>query len=447
MEQITLPYLSQPASWWRLDNGHQILVIPKAGEVVHWHTLVRAGSLCEDDSNNGVSHFLEHLMFKGTPRYPAGRFDRMLEAVGARVNASTSKDFTQYFITLPAGKHGEYSRMALELHADMLLNASLPESEIGPPFTIANPPAEKRERMVVIEEIKMGMDNPWRQAVKQLNELLYPTHPYRREVIGTAEVIATIPQKAIHDYYRRWYQPANMVTIVSGDFDPQQICDEIAQAFDFPSPSPLPSLAFTSELPPAEPRILRTTAPLNVSYILLAFLGPQANDLRTSIALDVISLILGEGNSSRINQRLVEQLPDSPFIEAGTTHWSYRDNSNLLCFGIARPDSVDSAFELLSAEVANLSREIPSIAEIAKAVTRLEASFAAQAETAIGLCSGISDSMALLNNPSAYTDYLPVLHSISVEEIAATISRILSTEKLCAVLVAPAEKEISCPTA
>lgn len=441
MQQISLPYLRQPANWWQMENGHQILLIPKAGEVVHWHTVVRAGSLYENNTNNGISHFLEHLMFKGTPCYPAGKFDRMLEAVGARVNASTSKDFTQYYITLPAGNNGDFSRMALELHADMLLNAALPESEIGPPFTIESPPAEKRERMVVIEEIKMGMDNPMRQAMQQLNELLYPTHPYRREVIGTAEIIASIPQQTIVDYYRQWYQPANMITIVSGDFAAQQICDEIAQAFNFPSPTPLPIMNFAAELPPAEPRIIRTVAPLNVSYILLAFLGPPASDLRTGIALDVISLILGEGDSSRINQRLVEQLPNSPFFEAGTAHWSHRESSNLLCFGVARPDASEEAFDLLRAEIARLQQEVPTAAEIAKAVTRLETSFAAQAETTAGLCGGIADSMARLNNPAAYIDYLPILKSLTADEISAAITRILADSQLCAVLVAPAGKD------
>ncbi|HEY3380073.1 MAG TPA: insulinase family protein, partial [Armatimonadota bacterium] len=174
--QITLPYLRHPAWWATLDNGHQVIVIHKPGDVVHLHTVVRTGSVNESDENTGVSHFLEHLMFKGSERFPAGAFDRILEGIGGRVNASTSKDFTQYYITIPKGTDGEYYRLALDLHADMLLHAALPDSEIGPPFEVNNPNVtEKRERMVVIEEIKMGRDNPWRQSVQRLSELLYPT--------------------------------------------------------------------------------------------------------------------------------------------------------------------------------------------------------------------------------------------------------------------------------
>ena len=443
MEHVLLPYLSQPACWKTLENGHQILVIPKAGEVVHLHTVVRTGSIHETDDNTGVSHFLEHLMFKGTPRFPAGAFDRMLEGIGARVNASTAKDLTQYFITVPLGSNGDYFHLALDLHADMLLNSLLPEEEIGPPFDAANPLVvdKKRERMVVIEEIKMGMDNPWRQAIKQLNELLYPTHPYHREVIGTAQVIASIPRQAIVDYYRTWYQPSNMITILAGDFEPEVTIDEVAAAFTYPTPQPTPLPQFLPETPQNAPCIMRNALPLNVSYVLLGFLGPPAQQLREAIALDVLSLILGEGNSSRLQQRLVEQLPNTPFIEAGAAHWGYRESSNVLGFGIARPDGAEEAFDLLRAEVDLLHAEPPSTEEIEKAVTRLEASFAAQAETASGICGGLADSMSRLNTPSFYTEYLPILRSLSRDELAACTAAYLPSAHLCAVIVAPEGKD------
>ncbi|HHX41731.1 MAG TPA: insulinase family protein, partial [Armatimonadetes bacterium] len=84
IREVVLPYLARPAGMATLDSGHTVVVIPKPGDVVHLHTVVRVGSALEDDRTNGISHFLEHLMFKGTPRYPAGDFDRILEGMGAR---------------------------------------------------------------------------------------------------------------------------------------------------------------------------------------------------------------------------------------------------------------------------------------------------------------------------------------------------------------------------
>ena len=437
-EQVDLPYLRQPAVWSTLDNGHQIITIHKPGEVAHLHTVVRTGSINETDENTGVSHFLEHLMFKGTERFPAGTFDRLLESIGARVNASTSKDYTQYFVTLPKGLDGDYYRLALDLHADMLLNALLPEEEIGPPFDASNPQVtEKRERMVVIEEIKMGHDNPWRQAVSTLGELLYPTHPYRREVIGTAEVIAAIPRDAIMHYYRTWYQPANMVTIATGDLEPKKLLREIARNFAFSAPLPISHPVYSTEQPPKAPRAKQLTAPLNVAYVVLGYLGPASDDLRATIALDVLSLVLGEGLSSRLQLRLIEQLPDTPFFDAGSTHWTLRDSSNVLAYGIVRPDAAEQAQALLLEQVNHLRTTPPSGEELDKAVTRLEASFAAQAETASGLAYGIADSMARLNNPSGYVNYLPTLRSLTRDDLAQIAAEYLAPESVCTVTVAP----------
>jgi zinc protease len=436
-EQVRLPYLRQPAWWTVLKTGHQIIVVPKPGDVVHLHTVVRTGSVNETDADTGISHFLEHLMFKGTARYPAGAFDRILEGVGARINASTSRDWTQYYATLPKGDAGAYYYLALDLHADMLLHAALPDEEIGPPFDPAQPPADKRERAVVLEEIKMGRDNPWRQALQRLTELLYPTHPYRREVIGTAQVVAGVPRATIEGYYRTWYQPSNMITILCGDFEPEAAIAEVAQYFAFPDAQPVAHPAFPAEAPPAAPRRDRLTMPLNVAYVVLGFLGPPSVELKATIGLDVLSLILGEGLSSRLHQRLVEGLPNTPFFDVGSTHWTYRDSSNVLGYGIVRPDAAEEAFDLLCGEVRRLHAEPPTAEELDKAVTRLEAQFAAQAETSAGIAVAIADSMARLNNPSNYIDYLEILHSLTRDDLAAYAAAYLPDTALCAVTVGP----------
>jgi len=438
MHEVALPFLERPARWATMENGHQIFAIVKPGSVVHLHTVVRTGSVNETEENTGVSHFLEHLMFKGTERFPAGQFDRMLEGLGARVNASTSKDFTQYFVTLPDNADHSHYRLALDLHADMLLHAALPEEEIGPPFDPENPRVtEKRERMVVIEEIKMGRDNPWRQAIIALNEQLYPNHPYRREVIGTAEVIAGIPRASIYNYYRAWYQPSNMVTIVTGELEPERVIAEVAEHFTFHGVEPVLHPGFPPEGSPPAPRIERLSNPLNVGYIAMGFLGPASSDLRATVALDMLSLILGEGISSRLHQRLLEQLRDTPFFGVGSTHWTYRDSSNVLAYGIARPDAVEEAYNLLQHEVVRLQQEPPAMREFEKAVTRLETQFAAQTETAAGLSVAVADSMARLNDPTGYVNYLDVLRGITRDDLGHFAGMYLSAEHHCAVTVSP----------
>ena len=155
MKTINYMYLTKPVEVYERENGHTIVLAHKEGELVNVSTWVKTGSINENDKNNGISHFLEHLMFKGTSKHEAGYFDRTLEAKGAIVNAATWKDYTFYYVTLPKGENCRDLNLAIELHADMMLDPVLPYDEIGAPFDLNEEVKVKRERHVVIEEIRM----------------------------------------------------------------------------------------------------------------------------------------------------------------------------------------------------------------------------------------------------------------------------------------------------
>src|SRR5262249_25897346 len=156
-ELVTIPYLREKGIHKTYDNGYQFVHVPKKGDVFNISTWVKTGSIHEDDRNNGVSHFLEHLMFKGTERFKPGEFDKAMESMGAIINAATWKDFTFYYITGPKGEQNKNFEKALDMHADMLLCSTLPDEEIGETHDPHDPnsKANKRERGVVIEEIGM----------------------------------------------------------------------------------------------------------------------------------------------------------------------------------------------------------------------------------------------------------------------------------------------------
>ena len=170
--------------------------------MVNVSSWVKTGSINEDDKNNGISHFLEHLMFKGTHKHPAGEFDHILEARGAIVNAATWKDYTFYYVTLPKGENNENFNLAIELHADMMTNPQIPDYEMGAPFDVNDKNVtDKRERHVVIEEIRMRKDQPWTKVYNATNHAMYTNHPYKRDVIGTPEIISQVSQEEIMNYY------------------------------------------------------------------------------------------------------------------------------------------------------------------------------------------------------------------------------------------------------
>ena len=204
---------------YKLDNGQTVVIEQvKNNPIVTIDTWIKTGSINEDDSNSGISHFLEHLFFKGTETHPTGDFDKILESKGAITNAATSKDFTHYYITISS----KYFDKALELHADMLLHPKVPIKEI------------EKERKVVLEEIAKDANSPVNICYENLNNLLYTTHPYKRKVIGSAKVVENVSREEILNYYKQHYAPSNMTTIIIGDVDPQHALAEIKKDFNKP---------------------------------------------------------------------------------------------------------------------------------------------------------------------------------------------------------------------
>ena len=202
-----------------LPSGQKVIIKEvKDNAIVKIDTWINTGAINEDDKTTGISHFLEHLFFKGTQKYPTGTMDKILDSKGAVVNAGTSKDYTHYYIQIPS----EYFDLALELHADMLQNPLIPRKEL------------ERERPVVIEEISKTKDSPTSRMFDNLYSVIYSksNHPYKRNVIGKKEVIETVTREEILDYYNKFYTPDAYTTVIVGDVDKQEALKKVADAFE-----------------------------------------------------------------------------------------------------------------------------------------------------------------------------------------------------------------------
>ena len=202
---------------YKLKSGQNVII-----KETHDHpaviidTWIKTGSVDETSENNGVAHFLEHLFFKGSKKYPGNAFSEITDSKGGITNAATSKDFTHYYIEIPS----QYFETALDLHADMLLNPLIPKDEL------------EKERLVVIREISMTKDSPYRILYNNMFKRFYPTHPYGREVIGTEKIISAIPREEIFKFYEKNYSPSNMTTIVVGDIKSKDVLKSIEKHFN-----------------------------------------------------------------------------------------------------------------------------------------------------------------------------------------------------------------------
>ena len=281
----------------KLKSGQTVIVKQVSDNpTVTINTWIKTGSINEDDKNSGVAHFLEHLFFKGTEKNPAGTFDRLLESKGANTNAATSKDYTHYYITIPSKDFD----LALSLHSDMLLNPLIPRKEL------------EKERLVVLEEISKGKDSPTNVMWENLFSLIYssqePKHPYFRPVIGKKEVIETITREEILDFYNKFYTPSNMTTVIVGDVEPDEAIKKTQEYFAQKNGT---KEAYKVVYPKIKPfdKILRINKEMDINraYMVIAFKAPKLEDSKESYALDVLSVILGDSKSSRLNQTLKEQ--------------------------------------------------------------------------------------------------------------------------------------------
>lgn len=424
---VKYPYLTQEVEIFERENGHKVVLAHKEGDLVNVSSWVKTGSINEDDKNNGISHFLEHLMFKGTHKHKAGEFDKVLEAKGAIVNAATWKDYTFYYVTLPKGEGGKDLDLAIELHADMMLDPILPDFEIGSAFDLSDTEVkEKRERHVVIEEIRMRKDQPWTKVYNACNFNMYTKHPYKRDVIGTPEIISQVTREDIMNYYQTFYSPKNITTIIVGDFDREEILKKVEEEFDFKGRPNAEKYENEIDEPIVETKHIENKAHVNTGYAMFGWLGPKASDLKSTIALDIISIIFGDGNSSRLYQNLVEKQPEPIFNMINSEHYQFKDGDNFFIQANFKPEKKDLAIELVKNELATLLANQIRTAEVEKAKKKIKSRFAYAAETVSEIGETIGYYMTVCDDLKLVEEYLIDLESITIDDLNNTIKKYIN---------------------
>ena len=276
-----------------LPNGlHLVVREDHRAPVVVSQIWYRVGSVDEPPGLTGISHVLEHMMFKGTERLKPGEFSRIIAENGGRENAFTSRDYTAYFQQL------EKSRLAIsfELEADRMRNLRLTEAEF------------QKEIRVVMEERRLRTDDrPEGLAGEKFFATAYPQHPYGHPIIGWMADLERLTVKDLGDWYRRWYVPNNATVIVVGDVKPREVV-ELAKRYFGPIPAGrIERKAIPPAPPQTEPRRAEVRAPAQVPYFVMGYHVPALTSGAESepYALSVLAGVLSGGDSARLPQNLV----------------------------------------------------------------------------------------------------------------------------------------------
>ncbi len=434
-EQVPYPYLEKPLSVYTFENGHKAILAYKKSPLINISSWTKTGSINENNENNGVSHFVEHLLFKGTTKYKAGCFDRAMEQNGGIINAATWKDYTFYYINIPK----EHFDLALEMHADMMVDALFPVEEIGSTFDPKGiEPEDKRERYVVIEEIRMGEDNNWRKVYKNLNSAMYEKHPYKREVIGTSDIIANISQEEIIRYYKTFYTPENITTIIVGEFDEEKTIKAIIDNFKFKDNSNIKKAIADERIPELKiknPKTVVDYAQINTGYLMMGALCDSAKNLKETIALDLISTILGDGKSSRLYTNLIEKASKPYFYQIESCHYQFKDGDNFFIEANFDPSKKDEAIK----EIKYYLKELKNIKEdeIYKAKKRSKVNFAQDSEMVADIADTIGYYATVCEDISLADKYLKTLDEIDCKYLQTIVDKYLNPDDMSISLLLP----------
>lgn len=401
-----------------LSNGLTVYLVPcKEVPVVALQAWIRVGSALESESEAGISHVVEHMLFKGTRRRGVGEIALEIEAAGGDINAWTDFNNTGYHVVIAS----RYFQTGLDVLADALQHPSFDAAELD------------RERQVVLEEMQQGEDSPHRVNFQQLFELAFSKHPYGRPVIGRRDSVLAITRKDLQDFHRRWYAPNNLRFIVVGDFEPSEALKKIRQAFRSKRRN-VPRRPHFVEPPQERPRLAIGAAAIRDAYLLLGFHVPGIGH-PDAATLDLAATILGQGESSRLNQRVLRdrQVVTDVSAYAYTPH----DEGLMVVGATASPDRLCEATDALLGETYRLAFEEVSDEEVRKAFVLLEGATVLQRETVQGQARRVGYYAYAVGDPSYEEEYLRQLAEVTPAGLRRVMAKYLTPHNLCLSSVVP----------
>jgi len=285
---------------FQLENGLNLFIKEMhSSPVVAINTFVHVGSKNEKNGEEGFSHFIEHILFKGTASFPVGQLDREIKKLGASNNAFTTLDYTCFHV-LGAKEH--FARL-LELQSDAIFHSNFPADEL------------EKERQVILEELRMDNDDPDSFSSNCLRASAYRVHPYRHPVIGYVQSVASASRENLYDFYRKYYVPSNMWVVIVGDIQTEEAFEAVKKFFGSAPRANSPELRIPSEPKQEKRNEFHFFGDIQQTYLKMAWHVPgiESDD---NFVFDIIATLMGKGRSSRLYKILVENERLASNVEA-----------------------------------------------------------------------------------------------------------------------------------
>ena len=398
-----------------LDSGLSVIIEEDHGApVAALQMWVRVGSADESEKEAGIAHVFEHMLFKGTSTRKVGELAKEIDSAGGYINAYTSFDQTVYHLAVAS----RYFDTGLDVLSDAIQNSSFDPDEL------------KKELEVVFEEIRRGEDNPTRKLFSSLMDSAYSTHTYRRPVIGFNSTVGSFTRDDILAFFRKWYVPNNMTLVIVGDVDTNEVLDSIRMKFGNFKRKKEPHSPRLIEPQQRDTRVRVITQPINGSRLSLGFHIPglEHND---TYALDMLSVILGQGNSSRLFRKLKieRELVDSITASSMTP----KDPGLFIINALLKAGDINGSVAMILEEVEKLRAEGPTHEEMKRALVALESDFIYERETMQGKASQLGYYDTLSGGLAFEEKYITGIRGVDPEDISRVIGKYLRSVNMTAV--------------
>jgi zinc protease len=392
-----------------LGNGLKVLTKEvHAGPVVTVWTWYKVGSRNERPGATGISHLVEHMMFRATASLKTGEIDHLVQRAGGRHNAFTSFDHTAYHITLPS----EHLETALRIEAERMLNCLLDSAELA------------REKGVVLSELQGRQNNPEELLEDVTRSVAFRAHPYRFPIIGWKTDVQALTQETVRDHYRTYYQPNNAVLVIVGDFQTDRLLALVEKYFGAIPAGPPPPPVVSQEPPQqGERRILLkeagATAHLQFFYHL-----PPARD-PDLYPLEVVDAILTEGQSSRLHRALEE----TELVASQGSYLSRRRDAGWIAFYLTARDGMphEKIERAFSETLEQVRGELVSDFELQKAINQVRANLTFAHGSVSGLARVIG-SLEMTVGHRELGQYLDRIRQVTAADVQRVARQYLSTD-------------------
>ncbi len=417
--------LADKAHITKLENGLTVYILPdERFPLVSTRLYVRAGSAYETPADAGISHVLEHMVFKGTDKRPLGAVAKDIEAAGGYLNAATSFDYTVYLTDLPS-KHWA---LGLDVAKDMAFHPTLDAKEL------------ESEKQVILAELQRSLDNPSSRVFKELQKNALDGTPYSHPIIGFEETIKAVTPESMRNYIAKYYQPQNMLLVVVGDINADEVLTEAKKVFGkLKNSSTITPVSYLDAQNINNASVNVQYGPWNKVFLGMALPVPGNGDVRSS-ALDVLAFVLGGDATSYLYKKYKYEKKLVDEIYVGNYGF---ERLGMLYFSIQLDaEKVEPFWKEFIADMASINAKAFSEKDIARAKLQMEDSIHRAKETLSGLASWRGQLELFLDGEQGEKNILTELNNVTQAQLQTALDTWLVPQRFNVSLLAPKDAKV-----